>query len=470
MNPTSTSAVGSTVHRWVVRAALPAAALVGIGLSIWHAGQFEIRPTGEGTPFLLADPQPGHNDWPGWRGPLQQGVVESEFLPPPSESTGWTEVWRTPWAAIGRSGPCVWGDRVFATGFDPDRLAIVLACFHRVTGALKWQTAVETNPDRGLPADRQALATPACDGERVFVPVMADGEMRMAAVFMDGRMAWTQTIGPAHTRQGIRTSPCVFGPLVIVAQDEDGRSLFPGQSGSYLAALHRQTGELVYRISRPKGESAGIPVAAEIAGRPQLVLTGRNAIRSYNPASGQELWRCHWKVSRTEGSVAWDDEHIYAVSGTADGELICIRADGDGDVTETHVVWRERRPGQAALSPLVTQVGVLVLARDGQLTAVNRATGKLLWQKRSLGTCSTPPWRVGTQGVCVITDEGTVALLNAVRRGEVLWETSLGVPVGGPAAVSGGRLIVRTPGGLLMTGGSSRETLVQQPPTDQQPL
>jgi outer membrane protein assembly factor BamB len=219
----------------------------------------------------------------------------------------------------------------------------------------------------------------------------------------------------------------------------------------------------VYRIARPNGDSDGTPIVAEIAGRSQLVVTGRQGVQSYDPATGDALWLCRWKVARTDGSVACDAEHVYAVSGDVDGELVCIKADGDGDVTESHVVWRERRPGQKLVSPLVTHMGLCVLTRDGVLTAINPTTGKPLWQKRSLGACSQPPLRVGTQGVCVITDEGHIALFNADRRGEVLWEAALNRPVTAPPAISHGRLILSGRDGVQTLGGTTTDTLVQEP-------
>ena len=85
-------------------------------------------------------------------------------------------------------------------------------------------------------------------------------------------------------------------------------------------------------------------------------------------------------------------------------------------------------------------------------------------------TWSLPPLRIGTEGVCVITDEGHIALLNADRRGDVLWEANLGRAVLSAPAVSQGRLILRTADELLTIGGPDHDTLVQQPPESSKPL
>ncbi|MDZ4687432.1 MAG: PQQ-binding-like beta-propeller repeat protein, partial [Planctomycetaceae bacterium] len=464
--------IGPAARRYGLRVAVPTLIVLWLGVTVWQATQFEIHPAADRTPFLLADPRPGVNDWPGWRGPSQDGAVASEFLPPPTGSEGWSDVWRCRLDGAAQTGACVWGERVFVTATDTRQAAIELVCLHRLTGAVEWRTPltiipVKTSPTKTRPT---SSAVPACDGERVFVPVMADGELWMFAIQMNGRVAWKQAVGPARGHGVPRSSPTLSGSLVIVAHDQSGLPMLPGKPCSYLAGLHRQTGAIVYRIARPNGDSDGTPIVAEIAGRPQAVLTGRQGVRSYDPASGREIWHCKWKTARTDGSVAFDAEHVYAASGEADGELLCVGADGEGDVTESHVVWRERRPGQIALSPLITQAGLIVLTRDGLLTAFHQTTGKPLWQKRSLGTCSLAPLRIGTEGVCVISDEGHITMLNADRRGDVLWEANLGRAVLAAPAVSQGRLILRTPDELLTIGGPDHDTLVQQPGASSKPL
>jgi outer membrane protein assembly factor BamB len=469
-----------------VRFGVPAMVLLGLAMTLWQGTQFEIRPAADRTPFLLADPRPGIDDWPGARGPMQDNAIAGEFLAPPPESHGWPELWRARLDGVDHSGVCVWGERIFVTANDLRRGTLDLVCVQRSTGIIEWRTPLTTINAAAVPATKgeptarrspplrsgftSMTATPTCDGERVFVPVIADGELTLWAVSVTGRVAWKQVVGPANGRGLPRSSPTLSGALVIVACDQSGSALLPGRPASYLAGLHRQTGKIIYRIARPNGDSDGTPVVADVAGRSQLFLTGRQGVRSYDPASGRELWACRWKAARTEGAVAFDAEHVYAVSGELDGELLCIRADGEGDVTDSHIEWRERRAGQKLLTPLVTQAGLCVLTRDGVLTAINPETGKPLWQKRSLGSCSAPPFRVGTQGVCLITDDGHVALLNADRRGEVLWEAQLNRPVTAIPVISQGRLILSGPDALIALGGSATDTLVQQPAATGQAL
>src|SRR5436853_7077135 len=54
------------------------------------------------------------SNWPGWRGPLSNGVSEEKNLP-----TEWTPdshiQWKTEIPGRGNSSPVIWGDRIFLT-------------------------------------------------------------------------------------------------------------------------------------------------------------------------------------------------------------------------------------------------------------------------------------------------------------------------------------------------------------------
>src|SRR5437867_433923 len=59
------------------------------------------------TPSLIA------GDWPGWRGPNQNGVSADKNLPT-KWSTNDNVRWRVALPERGNSSPVVWGDRVVA--------------------------------------------------------------------------------------------------------------------------------------------------------------------------------------------------------------------------------------------------------------------------------------------------------------------------------------------------------------------
>src|SRR4029453_10224188 len=109
-----------------------------------------------------------------------------------------------------------------------------------------------------------ASATPACDGERVFMPFVHDGGLWVTATDLDGTILWQTRAADYDAIYGFGSSPAIFRSLVIVAGDND-------QTGSYMAALHRKSGKIVWRVERPKIDTYGTPIVPKVAGRDQVL-------------------------------------------------------------------------------------------------------------------------------------------------------------------------------------------------------
>lgn len=234
------------------------------------------------------------------------------------------------------------------------------------------------------------------------------------------------------------------------------------RSESFVAALHRQTGEIIWRIPRPAGDSYGTPVVARIAGREQLVLPGRRGVAAYDPTDGNVLWTCGWMADRPVGSVAFDENCVYASIRYPQEQIICIRADGTGDVTATHVVWKERRSASDLPSPLVCDDDLLILADEGTLTCLETSTGKVRWRKRLSGKFSASPVAVGNFVYCV-NEAGNAYVIDRTNRGEVVAENPVGQGCFAPPAVTGNWLLFRSSQGLLMAQPPSPAPYVDAP-------
>src|SRR5205823_4766362 len=113
-----------------------------------------------------------------------------------------------------------------------------------------------------------------------------------------------------ESTHGFGSSPTLYGGLVIVAADNRGARIDRLVGSSFLAALDRESGDIVWRIKRPAADNYAAPIVAQVAGKPQLLLPGQGAIVSYDPASGREIWRCQWKASSAACTAAFDDRHV----------------------------------------------------------------------------------------------------------------------------------------------------------------
>jgi hypothetical protein len=232
--------------------------------------------------------------------------------------------------------------------------------------------------------------------------------------------------------------------LVIVAADNKGSRLADlAATTSYLTALDAATGEVVWRVRRPREHSYGTPIVGEVAGRWQLLLAGHEAVHSYDPATGQELWHCTWPVGRAANTVAFDAERVFATGTFPEAETVCIRGDGAGDVSDTHVVWRQRRGAADVPSPLVVEGHLLIVGDNGIANYLDARTGKPNWQQRLAGAFTSSPVSAGGV-VYAINEDGRAFVFRVGAKYEPVAESRLDGTVYATPTPAGDDLFVRT--------------------------
>src|SRR4051794_29987293 len=115
-------------------------------------------------------------NWPGWRGPGNQGVSSETTLPLRWDKSNHVR-WKVAVPGNGVSQPVVWNERVFLTGSDGrlnDRLHVY--CYHRDDGKLLWHTRLfGSAPTDLFAAGGMGGAAPPARGQQGFVPVCAGG-------------------------------------------------------------------------------------------------------------------------------------------------------------------------------------------------------------------------------------------------------------------------------------------------------
>ena len=107
-------------------------------------------------------------NWPQFRGPNSQGVADAE-KPPIEFGPEKALLWKTPMPG-GVSSPCIWGDRIFLTGFETNRKKLETICVVRKTGSIIWRKeAPEGKIQETHEISSPANTTPATDGRVVCV-------------------------------------------------------------------------------------------------------------------------------------------------------------------------------------------------------------------------------------------------------------------------------------------------------------
>ena len=306
---------------------------------------------------LLAGEARGE-DWPGWRGPRGDGTSYAMALP--IRWTGEENVaWKVPVPGSGHASPISWEDHIFTVTALEETGARDLICFQRTDGQLRWQTTVLTAPLEGKhPLNSYASSTPATDGERVYVAFLDGENMLVAAYDFDGHNLWSARPGPFHSKHGFCSNPVLFEGLVIVNGDHDG--------DSFVVALDRETGREVWKIEREnRTRSYSTPLIRQLAGRTQMLLSGNQCVASYDPRTGERHWIIDGPTEQFVASIVDHHGLLFMTCGFPEHHMLCIRPDGYGNVTDTHVVWRTTRGASYVPSPIAAE-GYFLVVSDGE--------------------------------------------------------------------------------------------------------
>ena len=149
----------------------------------------------------------------------------------------------------------------------------------------------------------------------------------------------------------------------------------------------------------------------------------------------------------------WDNALAVVAKMSQNHGLFAIRAGGSGDVTATHVMWKETSAIPEVPSPLAYANNVYMVRNGGVLTCVDVATGKVRYRNR-LGAdgpyYSSPVAAAGK--IFLASGEGTVVVLAAGDKFDVLARNDLREPIFASPAVLGGVLYVRTDAHLFAFG------------------
>ena len=385
------------------------------------------------SPIVLAP-----SDWPWWRGRDADGRSNAENAP-----IKWSRTenvrWSVPVAGAGHSSPIVCGNRIFLTSADEEAGTQSILAFERDTGQSLWSTVAHTGDlMHKHQKNSHASATPACDGHHVFAAFINSGALHVTAVDLQGDKVWQTNAGSFTSEHGYGSAPVLYESLVIV----NGDSL----DASFIAALDRATGDTVWRTPRTntgRNGSYATPVVAEVAGRTQLLLSGSGTTTSYDPATGELIWSCKGPAAVTANTIVFSDDTVFATGGFPEKELLAIRADGSGDVTDSHVVWRTSRGTAYVPSPLYHDGRLYVIGDNGIATCFDATDGKQLWQKRLDGNFTSSPVMVGD--LIYATNEGGMTfVLKAGSKAEVVAKNDLEERTLATPTIAGDRIYLRT--------------------------
>ncbi len=377
--------------------------------------------------------------WPQWRGPDATGVAPHGD--PPVE---WSETnnlrWKLPLPGAGSSSPIVWGDRVFvSTSVDTGKPGaplgssraqrkprnvrrFALLAIARSDGRVLWdRTLSEAQPHEGTHKDGNwATGSPMTDGQRVYAYFGSDG---LYCLDMEGRLQWQKDLGDMTTKRafGEGSSPVLHDDSIVVNWDHEG--------DSFVVALDKGTGDEVWRAERDEVTSWATPLVVTHEGRPQVVVNASGKVRSYDLATGRQIWETAGMTANVIPSPVAGDGVVFVTSGFRGNALLAIRlADAKGDITGSGaILWQHGRDTPYVPSPLLYRDSLYFLkSNSGILSCFDAKTGRRHYQQRLAGVRNVYASPVGANGrVYVAGRQGKVVVIEAGPEFRLLATNSL---------------------------------------------
>ena len=388
--------------------------------------------------------------WPQWRGPLATG-----FAPLADPPLTWSESshvkWKSQLPGSGDATPVIWGDRVFIltaipTGKKAEAAAAEspasgtnspappdgppgrggmgsgppkgvyqfdVLCLDRKTGKTLWQkVAREEVPHEGhQPNNTFASASPVTDGECV---VAFFGSRGLHCYDVQGNHQWSKDLGHMKTKMtfGEGASPTLSGDTVVVYWDDEG-------SNDFIAAFDKHTGKELWRTPRDEPTGWSTPLVVEADGKRQVIVNATGKVRSYDLATGKEIWSCAGQTANAIPSPVASADTVYVTSGFRGSALYAIQLGRTGDLTGSDAVrWTHDKHTPYVPSPLLAGDLLYVLAiNSGVLSCFNAKTGAAQFEAEKLEgvneiyaspvAAKDRVYLLGRDGTCVVIKQGT---------------------------------------------------------------
>lgn len=458
-----------------------------------------------GLPCALAQSPAG--DWPQWRGPLGTGVAPGGN--PPTKWDQNTNIqWKVRIPGDGTSTPIIWGDKVFVQSAKPTSEAadappatafgkgpppgekgkgpppgekgkggfggkgefgppggkggfgggkggggsrgsppptepyqFLLLCLDRQTGKTLWQRVVsEQIPHEGKhPADGSFSASSAItDGECV---ISFFGSRGLYCYDLAGNLKWQKDLGDQKTRNGFGegATPALYGNTVIVPWDHEGED--------FIVVFDKRTGDELWRKERDEPTGWSTPLVVEHGGQAQVITCGTNRIRSYDLATGRQLWEHEGLTTNAIPTPVTRDGIVYATSGYQGSKLFAIRLGATGDLTGTKsVLWSMLRDTPYVPSPLLSGDRLYFLkSNNAILTCLNIQDGKPHYAAQRIeGLQSVYASPVAAAGRVYLTGrDGTTVVIKDGEKLEQLATNPLGERIDATPAIVGNQLFLR---------------------------
>ncbi len=409
------------------------------------------------------------NDWPSWRGPLQNGS-SLEHYQGGAGKVDETPVWTHPTRS--RGCPVVFGGRVFSFGYKGEKTELIelLTCLDQKSGEKIWEVEIKDFISDTV-YNRYAIGSPTIDPEtrRVYL-ITAYGIF--GCWDFDGKEIFRHSMMEDFGRLTFPNSKVgcavIEGDLVIVRGITANWGA-DGPAADRFYGFDKLTGELVWSCTPgtipPTDSSFSTPYFETRHGqRVFYAATGCGNIVCINARTGKPLWRFKaCKVGINASPVLHGGDKLICIHGdenvdtTERGRMFAVKLPesfgteqamidpeilGGFEAWKAHEIWRNDH-GAGSSSPVLVGDRVYQITDGGAVVAVNAATGAVEWTAK-VSNGNTHSSLVHADGYLYAPlMEGKLFILKA-ENGEVVQNLQLKGNCIGAAMVVNGHVLVHS--------------------------
>jgi outer membrane protein assembly factor BamB len=245
--------------------------------------------------------------------------------------------------------------------------------------------------------------------------VFATGDL--AAVDLDGNIAWQRNLGIPALKYGYASSLALLEDQLIVQFDQEMGEQRP--RGGKILAVDAATGKDRWSIERAVTSSWASPVVADTPEGVRVFLNGTPTLAAYDPGKRRELWTVDGMLGENGPSPAYADGRVFAAN-----QLMSMVA---VDTKSGEKLWEvfDRLPDTA--SPVAGNGIVIMAASFGTVTALDATDGSVLRQ-HEVGTGFTASPIIAGGRVYALDKKGVMRIFSADRAFDLLASPAIGEP------------------------------------------
>lgn len=444
-------------------------------------------------------------DWPQFRGPEGSAIAESE-QPPVEIGPEKNLRWKVP-APSGVSSPVVVGEMLVITTFENDKLFTV--AYNRADGAELWRAEAPAQKIENYfkASGSPAASTAATDGEHI---VSYFGSCGLFCYDLKGNELWKHELPAAETAGGFGSgvSPIIADGAVVLVRDVLQSPTIVAldvRTGDVIWEKKRQSicsyGTPVV-WDTPQGKQIAVPgvmrmigydlkTGAEkwyVEGMPSscctspVVADGNLYFAGWSPGdpddkdfampsfddilkegdadkdgvlSKEEAAKTAMKdffdssdFNKDGKYTREENKELSDFMSSSRNSAFALKPGGSGNVTESHVIWKQKR-GLPYVPSAIVYEGQHVMVKDGGiLTAYDVKNGEELYQKRVLpsGSYYASPIAANGRIYFASLEDGVVTVLEGgTNPAKVVVENpSLGERIIATPAIADDTLYIRT--------------------------